>query len=91
MSSSNGFWVSSSSVTFSKSAALGDGTRFAPQPAPARSVTDWIPPSRWARKTGSAKDSAVWPPPVYQEWPPSKFEHHAIGWSSASALSSCSS
>ena len=33
----------------------------------------------------------MWPPPVYQEWPPSKFEHQAIGWSSSTpSLPSCS-
>ena len=83
MSSSIGFEVSSSSVTFSKSAALGEGTRLGPQSAAAAPVTDLMPPSRCSRNAGSPNEPIVWPMPVYHEWPPSKFEHHAIGWSSS--------
>ncbi len=36
-------------------------------------------------------DSSVWPMPVYHMWPPSKSEHHEIGWSSAAGESSASS
>src|SRR5688500_3348069 len=43
-----------------------------------------MPPSRGARTGGSAYDCSVWPPPVYQERPPSYVWHQAVGWSSPS-------
>ena len=42
----------------------------APKTTPAE-VTPQVPNDSW-----------VWPMPVYQTWPPSKSEHHEIGWSS---------
>ena len=65
-SSSIGLLVLLSSVTFSKLSV-----RDAPQSASCTPAAVWMPPSRWARNCGSAYDSAVWPPPVYQARPPS--------------------
>ena len=90
MSISIGAFVSSLSVTFSKSAAVGGMSRASPQ-SPPRSAAVRRPPSRCARKFASEKEAWVWPMPVYHARPPSKSEHHAIGWSSSTVLPSCSS
>ena len=69
---------------------LGLASRGSPQSASTAPAAVWMPPSRWARKSGSEKDACVWPMPVYQTRPPSNSEHHAIGWSSSVALPSSS-
>ena len=56
----------------------------APQSAASAPAAVRMPPSRWARNCASAKDSLVWPPPVYQDRPPSYVLHQAIGWSGPS-------
>src|SRR5918999_5199351 len=57
----------------------------APHSPGTRLAAHLMPPSRWARNCGSAYDCSVWPPPVYQERPPSYVWHQAVGWSSPSA------
>ena len=92
MSISIGLSVSSSIVTISKSLPLGSSfSRIGPQSEAAAPVTVCRPPRMWRRKSASLNEPCVCPMPVYQTRPPSKFEHHEIGWSSATAESSCSS
>ena len=66
MSSSIGLLVLLSRVTFSKLEVF-----VAPQSAFSTPAAVRMPPSRWERNSGSVYDAWVWPPPVYQDRPPS--------------------
>ncbi len=62
-----------------------EASTVAPQSASTAPAAVWMPPSRCWTNAGSVYDSSVWPPPVYQDRPPSYSWHQAIGWSAPMA------